>query len=321
MPVIAGFFLAYVFEPAVKAVHARWKVPRAVVTAFLLAIGVAACVGIVVWLLPLIINQGYALMENGPRYLNDVLSRILSRFGIGGEQALTGFQPDPMLLLRFLGGVIGTVTTAVFWIFLLPFFFFAFSWKFPDLSRRVQAFIPVTRREAGVRIIRLIDREWGSFFRARLFVGISSGFLMAFGWLFAGVPYWLLLGLLGGLLGIVPYLSVIAWVAALIFKYLSPAAGGTALLASVFFWPSLVFWVVHLFEEWVLIPWVQSYSVNLSPVTIILVIMIGGAVGGAGGLLFAIPVASALKILIQELAAPRFLSWGYALPAGQDLHV
>jgi predicted PurR-regulated permease PerM len=226
---------------------------------------------------------------------------MAERFGIPREDLLSKLQPEPMVVLRVLGGIIGIASSAVFWVFLLPFFFFSFSWKFPRLVSGFTRLIPASRKPALTRIAVQIDREWGNFFRARLLVGILAGFLMAFGWFLTAVPYWFLLGMIGGLLGIVPYLSIVAWIAVLLFKYLS--AGGAPALPDIF-WPSLVFWSVHLFEEWVLIPWIQSYSLNLSAVTIIIVILIGGAVGGIGGLLFAIPVASAVKIIFQELYVP-----------------
>lgn len=300
MPVFTGLLFAYIVEPLVAGIHRRAGVPRVVVSSFLLVAGILIAALIALWFLPLIINQGYTLLKNAPEYINAVSQVLAAKFGLPGEQMLTKLQPEPMVLLRILGGAIGFASSAVFWVLLLPFFFFAFSWKFPRLFTGLFCLVPAAHREEVARIVALIDREWGSFFRARLFVGIGAGFLMAFGWFLTDVPYWFLLGMFGGLLGIVPYLSVLAWFAMLIFKFLAPGAGLQELL-----WPSLVFWGVHLLEEWVLIPWVQCYACNLSPVTVIIAILIGGSVGGIAGLLLALPIASAVKILFNELAMPR----------------
>ncbi|MGE5309103.1 MAG: AI-2E family transporter [Deltaproteobacteria bacterium] len=302
MPAFAGLLFAYIVEPAVKSARDRWKIPRSVTVSILLAAGMATAILIGVWLLPLIVNQGYALLKTAPHYLNELLMRISARFGIAGEDMMTKFQPEPIFLLRFLGGVITAASETIFWFFLLPFFFFAFSWKFPAIVRRAEAMAPSRHREKVMAILKDIDSVCGNYFRGRLLIGVVSGFLMASGFFLTAVPYWFLLGMLGGLLGIVPYLSVLALIAALLFKYL--AVGSTAGWQEVFLWPGLAFTIIHTLEEWVLIPLIQSYSVKLSPVTIIIALLIGGAAYGAGGLLFAIPIAGTIKVLITATGWP-----------------
>jgi predicted PurR-regulated permease PerM len=58
-----------------------------------------------------------------------------------------------------------------------------------------------------------------------------------------------------------------------------------------------------------LTPWIEGRSNDLHPVTVIIAVMVGGAVGGFLGLTLAIPVAASLKILLQELLLPRWKAW------------
>jgi len=73
---------------------------------------------------------------------------------------------------------------------------------------------------------------------------------------------------------------------------------------AVAFWPSLVYGVVQILEGWVLTPWIQRQSTDLSAVTILLVVLIGGALAGVYGLIVAIPLTACLKILLKELLVP-----------------
>jgi predicted PurR-regulated permease PerM len=57
-------------------------------------------------------------------------------------------------------------------------------------------------------------------------------------------------------------------------------------------------------EGWILTPWIQSGQTNLSAVTIILVVIIGGAVAGVLGMLLPIPVAACMKIFFEEVVCP-----------------
>jgi predicted PurR-regulated permease PerM len=118
--------------------------------------------------------------------------------------------------------------------------------------------------------------------------------------------------MLTGVLNIVPYLSVISWPFAILLKYLDMLTSGSEQgfsFMSVFVWPSVVYIFVQFLEGWVLTPWIQSGQTNMSAVTIILVVFIGGAVAGVWGMLLAIPVAACIKILMEETALPALRRW------------
>lgn len=304
MPAIAGFFLAYIVEPAVKLLHVRLKIPRRLSVLVMLLAGIAAGALVAGWLLPLVVRQGYTLFVNAPEYLRNIMQQLATKLGIPGQEIFKNLQPEPMELLQFIGNVIGAASTAVFWVFLLPFFFFVFAWQYPAIIRNGECLIPRRHRHSILVVLRRIDGVFGGFFRGRLIICICMGFFLALGWFLAGVPYWFLLGMVTGLLGIAPYLSILGWIAAVVFKYLSVNSMPFAWIP-IILWPSLVFITANIVEEWMITPWVQSRAVNLSPATVVIAVLIGGAVGGVGGLLFAIPVAGSLKIVIQEIALPR----------------
>ena len=61
-----------------------------------------------------------------------------------------------------------------------------------------------------------MDQAVGDYFRTRLIIALIMGVMYAVGWGLVGVPYWLLVGMLGGLLGIIPYAATFAWLAAML---------------------------------------------------------------------------------------------------------
>lgn len=128
------------------------------------------------------------------------------------------------------------------------------------------------------------------------------------GWLWVGMPYWILLGFCAGLLSLVPYAATLMWPVAILLKYLDMSMGSSSTdnyWMQLLVWPSAVYLGIQFIEGWVLTPWVQSQSTDLSAATILLVVMIGGALGGVLGLILAIPFAACLKILAKELIIPR----------------
>ncbi|MGC3974511.1 MAG: AI-2E family transporter [Nitrospira sp.] len=93
----------------------------------------------------------------------------------------------------------------------------------------------------------------------------------------------------------------------MLLKYLDGFSSGAGAFdwMTVLVWPSVAYLVVQFIESWLLTPWVQSQSMEMNAVTVLIVVFIGGALGGFYGLLLAIPIAACIKILLQELVLPR----------------
>lgn len=164
-----------------------------------------------------------------------------------------------------------------------------------------------------------MDQAVSGFFRGRLTIALGSAVLYSLGWALTGIRYWFLLGLVTGILTIIPYASLIGWPLAVLLKYLDVLAtdNGAFDLMTIVVWPSLAYLLVQFIESWLLTPWVQSQSMDMSAVTVLIVVFIGGALGGFYGLLLAIPIAACLKILAEELVLPRLASQA-AAPSPPD---
>jgi predicted PurR-regulated permease PerM len=156
-----------------------------------------------------------------------------------------------------------------------------------------------------------MDKAVGGYFRTRLFIALVMGIMYSVGWGIAGVPYWLLIGMFGGLLGIIPYAAMFAWIAAMVLRYLeleNGIAGVTDALA-VLLWPSLVYGIVQASDDWLLTPWLQGRELEMNFVTIILAVLIGGAVAGLLGMLLAVPTAACARILWAEVLRPKLATY------------
>jgi predicted PurR-regulated permease PerM len=321
-PVLFALGLAYLCNPLVTWAETRWHVPRPVMISLLLLLFTAATVGFLAWLGPLLLEQVQMLMRKGPQYLEMIGGYI----GIDLDEAVeTLLGPessnDPLAAMQpivsgtgqalgLLGAVIGTTSYLAVTALLLPIYFFFFAWRFEAISLTLRRLIPTAYRSRTLEIVGKIDDAVMSFFRGRLLVALITGVLYAAGWAWTGVPYWFLLGAGTGLLTIVPYVNAIGWPLAIILKYLDAAANsGSMDWISLILLPSLPYLVVQFFESWWLTPWIQGRSNDLHPVTVIIVVMAGGVVGGILGLTLAIPAAASMKILLQELVIPRWKEW------------
>lgn len=321
-PVLFALGLAYLCNPLVTWMEHRWHVPRPVSISLVLLLLAVATVAFLAWLGPLLIQQAQTLMRKAPQYLQmiggyiglDLDEMVEALLGPkSSNDPLSAMQPivsGTGQALGLLGAVIGTTSYLAVTSLLLPIYFFFFAWRFEAITLTLRRLIPVAHRPRTLEILAKIDDAVMNFFRGRLLIALITGVLYAVGWAWTGVPYWFLLGAGTGLLSIIPYVNAIGWPLAIIFNYLDATANsGSMDWISLLVLPSLPYLVVQFFESWWLTPWIQGRSNDLHPVTVIIVVMVGGAVGGILGLTLAIPIAASLKILLQELLLPRWKAW------------
>lgn len=325
-PVLIGLALAYVFNPLINYTEERWRLPRPVTILSLLAVLLLIGAGLIAWLGPIVTNQVVTLSQNLPHYVKSLADQYDIQIGELGEQLreqAARVQQEPFSILGklfagtseafgFIGNVIGTTTYLVVSLLLIPVYFFFFAWRFPPMVRKITFYLPVSRKQQILDVGRRMDEAVAEFLRGRLVIAFTMGVMFSIGWLIVGVPYWFLLGMATGLISIIPYAAGVGWPFAVLLKYLDvttgPGAEGFSWI-SVILGPSAVYLAVQCIEGWILTPWIQSKSTNISAVTILIVVFIGGAVGGLYGLILAIPITACAKIFIQEVVLTRLEKW------------
>lgn len=347
-PVLIGLVLAYVFNPMIGHLERRWRIPRPITISVLLTFLLIILVGMVAWVVPMLVTQTVALLGHIPGYVMDLM-RILERNHVIEHSNLTGVrslttlpQTNPQDLMQtiynwtgeafgYVGTVIETGTYIALVMMLIPIYFFSFAWHFDSIVRKVGQNIPAPHRQRVLEVVCQMDLAVSGFFRGRLLVAFIMTAVFMLGWKLAGVPYWFLLGILAGVLNIVPYMVVLAWPLAVLLKWLDVTAAAAAHTGAIkaavtqaaatqpaavhwdWVWivagPTIAYLVAQFLDNWLITPIIQARSSNLSAVTIMIVVLVGGAVGGLYGLLLAIPVAACLKILAKEVLLPHMQAW------------
>ena len=329
-PVLIAILLAYLFNPLIRRAEVQWKVPRPVTISIVLFFSALVMGGLITWLGPLLAEQVRSFAERVPGYIQSIAKHYDVRLGDFSEPLsaiATSLTEDPLSILRpvfsgtgqafgMLGTVVGTTTAVALAFILIPIYFFFFAWQFDSGLAQIRRYIPPDYRQRTRQIAQRMDHAVSGFFRGRLTVALGSAVLYSLGWALTGIRYWFLLGLITGILTIIPYASLIGWPLAILLKYLDVLSTGTGDFdfMAVLVWPSIAYLVVQFIESWLLTPWIQSQSMDMNAVTVLIVVFIGGALGGFYGLLLSIPVAACLKILCQELLLPRLQRRATLLP-------
>ena len=253
-PILIGLGLAYLFNPVITASQTRWRVPRVVSTSVLVIVILIVVAGFIAWFGPLMVQQAQTLAKRTPQYVQSLSSRYgiqLGDLSVSLEAFASKLQNDPMSILHSLlagtgqafgviGLVIGATTELALAMVLIPIYFFFFAWQFDRIEHTIR-FLPISKRERILKILRRMDQAVSGFFSGRFLIGLLTAGMYAGGWAFVDVPYWFLLGVVTGFLTIVPYLSATGWPLAIPLKYLDVITGDTASFGwlTVVVWPSL----------------------------------------------------------------------------------
>lgn len=185
-------------------------------------------------------------------------------------------------------------------LFLANFALFAFVAgyllkDFDGLVTAARELIPPRYRPKAVEIFTKIDHQLRSFVRGQVTVCLFLGMFYAVGLLICDVPFALLIALFGTVASLIPYLGVAMTVI--------PALG-MVFLRHGLDWHIVgvigTFVLAQGLEGNILTPKVVGDQVGLHPVWVILAIMVFGSALGFLGVLIAVPLAAALKVLVVE---------------------
>jgi len=157
---------------------------------------------------------------------------------------------------------------------------------------------PEKYRDYAVSSVHRIMEKIGKWMQGELILIIAVAILDSVGLHLLGVPYALALGMLAGLLEIIPYIGpVISAIPGIILGFtISPAAG--ILTAALYF-------IVQQLEGNIIVPQVMKKTVGLNPISVILVILVGAKLGGVMGIVLSVPLAATLSVFISDFFQDR----------------
>lgn len=302
-PFIIAMVISYVLNPIVTMLHAR-KVPRTVAVLLIYAVFLAALAVILVNLIPMFKEQ----MDQLNRHVPDLTIRAESLVTDLNNSLLPDsireglnksiFQMEKKLsetVTHFINNI-GSVVNAVFIAFIIPFLAFYILKDFDLFERTVITYVPKSHRKHTVRLLKDIDSALGSYIRGQFIVCIIVGILAYIGYIIIGVPYPLLLASIVAITNIIPYLGP--------FFGAAPAllVASTISLKMVLL-VAIVNMSCQVLEGNVVSPQVVGRTLHIHPLAIIFALLVGGEVAGIVGMILAVPIFAALKVIVQHIFA------------------
>jgi len=230
--------------------------------------------------------------------VNNRLSGVSQQLGgdsLQLKQKLKSQVNSQMQQLASVGqGLLGLVTNVI----LVPFMALLLLKDGPSIKRELIRFVPNRYFEFSLEALHKIDIQLGNYFRG-LVLEISIISLLATTMLWAlDVPAFVLIGLLAGITTVIPYAGSLLGGSVGVLVKLASTPGWEA-AALVF----LGFLAIQIADEAFIQPLVFAQAVDLHPLEVLLAVWIAAQFFGVVGMVLAIPVTSAGKVVIEEGAA------------------
>ena len=309
-PFIISFIFAYLLEPLITSNCKRLNLPRNIVAIGIFTIFIVGFIVAMVALVPIIYNQIAIFIGKIPSYkvnFESGLSEFLVRIDSIDHtiyqkisEALQNFTNSAFSILASTANNIWSYTIATINFFaiiaLVPIILYYFLIDWPKMVKTIEQILPKKGKSKIREIFSDINQLLSAYIRGQLNICFLLGFFYVLGLNLIDIDLALLLGVISGFLVIIPFVGgLISVTLMLIICYVS--YGFSIKLIYVL----ALFIIGHIIEGYILTPKIIGDKIGLHPVWIIFSIFAAGSVFGFVGVVFAIPIAGIVKILLSHL--------------------
>jgi predicted PurR-regulated permease PerM len=290
---ILGVAIASAIAPLVSALATR--IPRGISAILVFLIAIAIFVGAFWIIIPPLVGQAAEIGNRAP----ELIERAQQMF----DWERLDFLPLESILPQLgalSSGIISipvALASSLIEILLVLFISLYLVIEAPNLERFVLSLVPAEREERLRSLLYDMATAMGGYIRGVLVAAFIIGLLTYLGLLLIGIDFPLVLGLLAGLLEIIPYLGpLIAAVPIIAIAWLESTT--LAIIAVIFII------ILQQVENYLVTPNVMRSQTKVSPLLVILAIIAGNRLGGLLGVLIAIPIVAAARVFIRQVIAP-----------------
>ncbi len=309
-PFLAGAILAYVLNPLVGRLTGRY-LPRIAAVIVVLLFSLALVVALALVIVPLFVKELRLMSEQLPAFLAWVNQQFAPWLR---EKFAVDFQLDIESVKQLAGGVlannqdlvagllgsirIGSLALLAFFVnaMLVPVVLFFLLRDWNALLARVDALIPRHLHKRVRAIFAEIDAVLAEFLRGQVVVMLVMSVYYSAALAVAGLEFALPVGVITGLLVIIPYIG--AFTGILLGIVAATMQFGT--VAGVA-WVALAFAIGQALEGTIVTPLLVGKRIGLHPVAVIFALLAFGQIFGFFGVLLALPASAALLVALRHV--------------------
>ena len=314
LPFVIAWLLAYLLYPIVKFVQYKLHVPTralSIIITLLFVFGIIT--GIFFLIIPPMIEQFDKLSGFITRYIthsseaNDITSHI-REWMVANQDSIEKFfkskdfaetvktaMPKVFSVLGQTANIIISVIASC--ITLLYMFFILLDYEF--LTEKWIKIFPKKNRPFWKALAKDVERELNNYIRGQSLVSLIMGIMFCIGFTIIGFPMAIGMGILIGVMNLVPYLHTFALIPTAFLALLKAADTGQNFWI-IFGMALVVFIVVQIISDMFVTPKVMGKAMGLNPAILLLSLSVWGAILGFIGLIIALPLTTIIIAYYQR---------------------
>ncbi|GAA6112604.1 MAG: AI-2E family transporter [Apilactobacillus sp.] len=311
MPILIAGVLFYMLNPVVNLLT-KVKITKtknisrnfAITIVYLLLLGII--VYVVSSFLPRLFNQVTNLISNLPDIAKDITkyAQAHSQKGIFKTLYSSGIMEKVQNyvynyvqnslggITQSVGAIISTATSAVVVIVTVPVVLFYMLKDGHKMIPNIAKVLPRRSRRRTIKLLEKMSDTISHYIGGQMIECLFVGVFTSIGYVVIGQNYALLLGVFAGVCNIIPYVGPYIGIMPSVFVALSDSV--SKLIAVV-----IVVLIVQQLDGNLVYPNVIGKSLNIHPLTIIIILLAAGNIAGLMGMILAIPLYAVVKVIIQ----------------------
>lgn len=305
VPMMLGGFFYYLLRPLVDFLEKR-KLNRmlSILLIYLVFAGLIALFAALVW--PTLREQIENFVRNAPFLVQDLQEQFNSLRQNPSFERFLGQESDLSTRIYAylnnavtwvtdsMSNLIGVISNIFIVLATLPIILYYMLKDGHKLPPILLGLLPRRFKKEGLETLKEIDSALSSFIVTRVLLNVALGVLLYIGFLIIGLPYSLLLALISIPLNFIPYVgSILAAIPVVIVGFIESPM--TAL------WSVVVIFIAQQIQDNLLSPIVYGRSLDVHPLTTVVLVLVGGDFYGIIGVLIALPVYMILKITFMHV--------------------
>lgn len=303
---VSGIF-AYILKPLYRFLCERTKINKNFLAMAIVLSVIFLILFFLTVLIPSMFKEGESFdgLINGIEFfINDLIMKMkFMELGIFDVIEAQVTEKLNILLVSFATSIINNLISfsenilAFAVIPVLAYYFLAYG---DLLSNKFLYCCPMEKRSLLKNLGRDVDKVLGKYILGQLLLSLLVGVMTFIGMLILGIKFPLLLAFLNALLNIIPYFgAVLGAIPAIVVALVE---GPNKIL-----WVILTFLIIQQIEGNLIAPKITAESIDMHPILIIILLLIGEQIGGLLGMVFIVPIAVVIKVLFDDWDYYMFL--------------
>lgn len=318
LPFMVAWLIAYILNPTVRFFQNKLFLKNRILSVVATLLSVAGILTIIIILLiPLIEKEYHQINDLISSYHMDsigfidgipveVQNYIINNIDFNTIKDILNKENATESINQYivpaLTGVVSSTISIILgiaWVFIVFLYLIFILIDYDKINELWRNLIPMKHRPSVEKIVIDIENSMNKYFRHQFLICIILSVLYAIGFQLIGLPLAIMLGILVGLLHMIPYLQVISFIPAVLLCWLKVSQTDQN------FWPivglvALVYLVVQLIMDLFLVPRIMGKAMGLNPAIILLSLSVWGYLLGFVGMIIAIPLTTLLLSYYQS---------------------